>query len=174
MIREAECHVGMIVRFGRPNGQITRGEIVKCNRTTAQVRSLEVRGTGRGSHIGSTWKVPYSMMTPDTQTAGVASQAYTPAPPVTQREEPLEYSQFRDRAENLAIEAIYITYCHLEPEFLTADGERPLYQINALRHKYSQRLAYLFKVVGRTVTEKQAYEWYKQMREAVAPAQAMR
>jgi len=152
-----DCRAGMVVRFGRPNGQSTLGQIIKCNRTTAQVQSLEVRGTGRGSAIGTTWKVPYSLMQPNNSEAGIAESQTVASP---RHEEPIKYTPFRDRAENLAMEAIYITYCQLDPECLTADGERPRHQVIALRNKLTTRLSLLFKVVGGHVTEQQAYGWH--------------
>lgn len=147
MIRE-ECHVGMVVEFGRENGEWTKGEIVKLNPTKAKVKTLEARGSGRGGFVGSEWGVPYSMMRP---VGGVATVV----------EEPLDYNRFRDRAENLVLEAIVSTYHQLEPEWLTADGERPAYQVHALRSKLNTRLSNLFKVIGRTVSEEQAYKWHE-------------
>lgn len=147
MIRE-ECKVGMVVEFGRENGEWTKGEIVKLNPTKAKVKTLEARGSGRGAFVGAEWGVPYSMMRP---VGGAA----------TVTEEPLDYNRFRDRAENLVLEAIVSTYHQLEPEWLTADGERPAYQVHALRSKLNTRLANLFKVIGRTVSEEQAYKWYE-------------
>jgi hypothetical protein len=148
MIRE-ECKIGMVVEFGRNNGEWTKGEIVKLNPTKAKVKTLEARGSGRGGFVGAEWGVPYSMIRPVGGTTVV-------------REEPLNYNRFRDRAENLVIEAIVSTYHQLEPEWLTADGERPIHQVHALRSKLNTRLSHLFRALGRTVSEEQAFGWSEQ------------
>ncbi len=72
--------VGDIVFFGRPNGEQTKGEIVKVNRKTFKVRTLEERGNGRGSGTGTIWTVarslckPAAAQFPNTPTRSVNSQ----------------------------------------------------------------------------------------------------
>ena len=64
-MKAIDCSVGMKVHFGRPNGEHTLGEVVKCNPTKAKVRTLEERGrSARSGRVGVIWNVPYSMMTP--------------------------------------------------------------------------------------------------------------
>jgi len=69
MLRE-QARVGMKVIFGRNNGEKTLGEIIKINPTKAKVKALEERGNGRGSAVGTTWVVPYSLLTPADNTGG--------------------------------------------------------------------------------------------------------
>jgi len=73
MLRE-QARVGMKVMFGRDNGEKTLGEIIKTNPAKAKVKALEERGNGRGSAVGTTWVVPYSLLTP-VDNAGVKSVA---------------------------------------------------------------------------------------------------
>jgi len=55
-----EYKVGMKVKFGRPNGQKTYGEIVKVNRTRVKIRQTEHRGVYKSHAIGTVWTVPMS------------------------------------------------------------------------------------------------------------------
>jgi hypothetical protein len=50
--------IGSQVVFGRPNGEKTRGEVVKINRKSVKVRQTEVRyGNGRTRNVGQIWNV---------------------------------------------------------------------------------------------------------------------
>ena len=53
-----EYEIGMIVRFGRPNGQKTMGEITKVNHKSVKVKTLESRGVNNRSATGAMWRVP--------------------------------------------------------------------------------------------------------------------
>lgn len=151
MIRE-ECRVGMVVEFGRDSGEWTRGTIIKVNPTKAKVKTLEARGSGRGSFVGAEWSVPYSMMRPATS-AGVGTP-YIPSDP---SDAPL--SEYMSHGDTCIVLAIVDAYNSLSPEFLTADGERPMSQVHALRRKLENRLSHLFIALGRRVSEKVAYDW---------------
>jgi len=48
------------VLFGRENGEVTLGKIVKCNPQKAKVQILEERGSK--SQKGAVWSVPYEML----------------------------------------------------------------------------------------------------------------
>ena len=104
MLRE-DCRVGMVVEFGRENGELTKGEVVKMNPTKAKVKTLEQRGNGRGSRVGAEWGVPYSMMRPFGQSVQTA------VPNVA--EQPISYNRFQDHAEQCILEAIVATYSKL-------------------------------------------------------------
>lgn len=145
-----EAKVGMKVMFGRGNGEQTLGEIVKVNPTKAKVKTLETRGSGRGSVAGAVWTVPYSLMKPaDGQTPNVpqADPAEAPLP---------VYMPYGDAR---IMEAILDCYTSLSPEYLTADGERPMNQVRQLKHSLETRLSHLFKAIGRPVSESAAYQW---------------
>lgn len=146
-----EARVGMVVEFGRQGGEWTRGTIVKVNRAKAKVKTLETRGTGRGSFVGSEWSVPYSMMRP---VSGERTCVQDPA------DNPLP--EFMTRGDVCIMEAILDTYVSLSPEFLTADGERPLNEVHRLRNSLNFRLSHLFKALGRPVSESAAYNWNDQ------------
>lgn len=68
---------GSKVIFGRPNGEQTTGEVLKVNRTTFKVRTLEERGNGRGSGVGAIWKVHKSLC----REAGGPGTPARPTPP---------------------------------------------------------------------------------------------
>tara|TARA_R110002020_G_scaffold334803_6_gene550049 strand:+ start:309 stop:521 length:213 start_codon:yes stop_codon:yes gene_type:complete len=53
-----EYKIGMKVKFGRPNGQKTIGEIVKVNAKTVKVKTHEARGRNGRSRTGTIWGVP--------------------------------------------------------------------------------------------------------------------
>jgi hypothetical protein len=155
----------MKVVFGRGNGEKTLGEIVKINPTKAKVKTLESRGNGRGSDIGSVWTVPYSLMQP----AGVAfiDEANSMAPaPIHGLSESMEMkladvpvSIYMPYGDARIMEAIIDCYTRLSPEYLTADGERPMSEVVRLRSSLNSRLNHLFKALGRPVSESVAYKW---------------
>lgn len=154
MLRE-HAQVGMKVIFGRGNGEKTLGEIIKVNPTKAKVKTLEGRGNGRGSSVGAVWSVPYSLMTP----AGVALiDELNSMPPVHSiPDQPLPvYMPYGDAR---IMEAIIDCYTRLSPEYLTADGERPMNEVVRLRNSLNLRLSHLFKALGRPVSEDAAYKW---------------
>lgn len=147
MIRE-ECRVGMVVEFGRDSGEWTRGTIIKINPTRARVKTIEARGGGRGSFVGAEWNVPYSMM---------RSASAGDTPHHDPSDSPL--SEYMSHGDTCIVLAIVDAYNSLSPEFLTADGERPMSQVHALRRKLENRLSHLFIALGRRVSEKVAYDW---------------
>lgn len=149
------AQVGMKVMFGNANGQQTLGEIIKINPSKAKVKTLENRGNGRGSAPGTVWSVPYSLMTP----AGVAFiDEMNAMPPVHSiPDQPLPvYMAYGDAR---IMEAILDCYTRLSPEYLTADGERPMNQVRQLKNSLETRLSHLFKALGRPVSETAAYKW---------------
>jgi hypothetical protein len=174
MIRE-ECREGLIVEFGRENGERTKGVVVKMNPKKAKVRIFESRGAGRGSQSGAVWGVPYSLMIAVqdavTETA-VAMQSFAqPNNPAFKAfsqaqvvaNQPVAYNPFA-HVENLILEAIYITHMELSPENLTCDGELPVREVNARRSKLNSRLTYLYKAYGRDVSESAACDWMDEKR----------
>tara|TARA_A100001201_G_C4085871_1_gene200453 strand:- start:433 stop:627 length:195 start_codon:yes stop_codon:yes gene_type:complete len=52
-----EYKIGMKVRFGRPNGEKTVGEIVKVNQKSVKVKTHEARGINGRSASGVVWRV---------------------------------------------------------------------------------------------------------------------
>lgn len=50
-----------IVLFGQPNGEKTRGQVVKINRKKIKVKTLEARGKRRKRPAGVIWNVPPSL-----------------------------------------------------------------------------------------------------------------
>lgn len=55
-------NVGDLVLFGRPNGEQTRGKIVKVNTKTYKVMTLE--GRGRRDQAGQIWNVGKALCRP--------------------------------------------------------------------------------------------------------------
>ena len=56
-----EFVVGEIVSFGRISGEQTLGEVVKVNRKSLKVKTLEGRGRGRAGSKGAVWRVDPSL-----------------------------------------------------------------------------------------------------------------
>lgn len=150
-----EAKVGMKVVFGRGNGEQTIGEIVKVNPTKAKVKTLEIRGNGRGAMAGAVWNVSYNLMKPAEGQTPQEDPANAPLP---------VYMQYGDAK---IMEAILDCYTRLSPEYLTADGERPMNQVRQLKNSLETRLAHLFKAMGRPVGEESAYRWEEERKKAV-------
>jgi hypothetical protein len=158
-----QAQVGMKVVFGRGNGEKTLGEIVKVNPSKAKVKTLESRGNGRGSEVGSVWTVPYSLMTP----AGVAFiDEFLAMPPVMSV--PDQPVKTVTHADACIMEAILDCYIRLSPEWLTADGERPMNEVRRLKNDLETRLSGLFKALGRPVGESAAYKWKEEREKQTA------
>jgi hypothetical protein len=160
-----EARVGMKVIFGRGNGEQTLGEIVKVNPSKAKVKTLESRGNGRGSDVGSVWTVPYSLMKPANGVLMLDEVNSKPIDPAIihevakglERNLPLPvYMPYGDAR---IVEAIIDCYTQLSPEYLTADGERPMNEVVRLRNSLNARLNHLEKALGRQVSETAAYAW---------------
>lgn len=161
-----QATVGMKVMFGRPNGDQTLGEIVKKNPRKAKVKTLQSRGNGRGSEAGSVWTVPYSLMTPADGTLFLDEYLNTkPIDPAIMQEinkgleRDLPLPVYMPYGDARIMEAIIDCYTRLSPEYLTADGERPMSEVVRLRSSLNSRLNHLFKALGRTVSEEAAYKW---------------
>jgi hypothetical protein len=140
MISRENCRIGMKVYFGRPNGAKTLGVITKLN-SKAKVKTLEIRGSGRGSIIGTEWGVPYSMLTP----ADTVVPLITPTP---------QSSYGEDKHIMQAIRALYN---NLSPENLTCDGEISGNEVAQRSATYHRKLNALFTALGRHVSEEEAY-----------------
>jgi hypothetical protein len=155
MLRE-QCHVGMKVVFGRGNGEKTLGEVIKVNPSKCKVKTIESRGNGRGSIIGAVWTVPYSLMTP----------ADGNALPVIPQNDPadLPLPVYMPYGDARIMEAIVDCYTSLSPEYLTADGERPMREVTRLAIKLNERLRHLFLALGRQVSETVAFDWSDERR----------
>lgn len=149
-----ECHVGMTVEFGRENGEWTKGEIIKINPKKAKVKTLESRGSGRGGFTGAVWSVPYSMMR-------VVGQNSVPTSHASHKME-VSYP-FNEFDQNYHImRAIVDCYYRLSPEWLTADGERPVSEVHRLRGALESKIFHLCKALGVQISESVAYEWDSQ------------
>ncbi len=64
-MEKTELKKGMTVYFGRPNGEKTKGTVVKVNRTRCKIRQEEQRGMYRDHSIGTVWTVPFSLIWPE-------------------------------------------------------------------------------------------------------------
>lgn len=152
MLKE-DCKEGMKVTFGRRHGEKSLGVVRKCNRSKAKVELLEERGRGRGSVVGTTWIVPYSMMEPAEEGEKTVKA-------------PMGYNPFEGAADQHIMEAIVSLYSDLSPENLSCDGELTTSQVAGKRAKLLRKLEGCFKAYGRQVSESEAYEWYRQRQEA--------
>ncbi len=64
--------IGDRIYFGRKHGEKTLGVVVKVNRTTVKVKTLESRGRLRYYAVGTVWKVPFALCSPAPSAAAVA------------------------------------------------------------------------------------------------------
>lgn len=167
---KSEARKGMKVIFGRGRGEQSLGEIKRVNEKKATVVLLESRGNGRGSEAGSEWGVPYSMMRPATESE-IKAGTGNGAPPAAQSQRsnadtPINYNPFQSADDVYILQAINQVYRQLEPEWLTADGERPRAQIQQLYNEYQRKLRGLFAALGREVSETVAFNWSQQKEQA--------
>ncbi len=137
--------VGSKVWFGRTHGEQTLGTIMKVNRTTVLVRQDEARGTMRNYPVGTNWKVPHNLCRVADQQAAQNTVQTAPAAPKAAR------------PEAHILREIQNCYCSLSPENLYCDGERSRTAAQRVARTLNAQLKTLFKELGRTVTEDEAY-----------------
>ncbi len=137
-----DCKVGMLVNFGRSQGEQTLGRIVKINSVKCKVEQLESRGTLRNYPVGTLWTVPTNLLTPVEGSVNVKPVA----------------NPKRPDAEILS--EINACYNRLSPENLHCDGEISRSQAARKAVALNARLRELFKEIGRKVSEDEAYRPY--------------
>lgn len=146
----SECSAKQIVVFGRPNGEQTIGEVVKCNPAKAKIKTLENRGLFGQRPVGQVWVVPYTLIRPATADE-IKSVGRIPAPAVV-RPGPIQN-------ENEVMQAIADCYLALSPENLSCDGELSQREIIGRRADIMRRLGKLQDQIGRIVSETEALRW---------------
>ena len=139
---------GSPVYFGRPNGEKTKGEVVKVNPLSYRVKQMEDRG---GHPVGTVWTVPKALCyeRKGAPGEGEVSAPATPGPA---------------RADVDILLDISDAYSRLSPENLAADGERPRYQQRRLGTQLRRKLAALFTELGRRVDEDEAFRLTEHVR----------
>lgn len=135
-----DCKVGMLVNFGRSQGQQTLGKIVKVNAVKCKVEQLESRGTMRSYPVGTIWTVPTSLLTP----------ADGNVKPVTTVKRP----------DAVIMAEILSCYSRLSPENLSCDGMLSRSAITRKSSELNAKLRELFREIGRKVSEDEAYRSY--------------
>ena len=128
--------VGDKVVFGTPNGEKTRGRVVRVNRKSLSIEQTEVRGQKRIRAVGTKWRVHPSLV----QHANGAAPA-----PLAKRPDSVILSDLR------SIEA------RLSPENLSWDGERSPAQVRAAARRLNAEKRRLTKELGRTPTFSEIY-----------------
>jgi hypothetical protein len=126
--------IGDIVVFGRPNGEQTRGRVLRVNAATLTIEQLEARGQTRAREAGTKWRVHPSLVKLESATETA------PAAPKAKRSE----------AEILA--DLRRVNLRLEPEYLYLDGERSRSAAHALEAKLNAERKALVKELGREPT----------------------
>ena len=134
--------VGDQVLFGRTHGEQTLGEVVKVNPKKLKIKQLESRGTMRDYPVGSMWAVPPNLVSPVAAKVAQAIEASTTPPKRNQSE---------------IMKDILDVYCGLSPERLSCDGELSRSQVAARAKTLNVKLNNLFREIGRTVSETEAW-----------------
>ena len=130
--------VGDQVVFGRPNGERTRGTVVRVNRKSLSIEQTEVRGQKRVRAVGTKWRVHPSLV----QHANGAA----PAPKAS-------------RPDSEILSDLRSIESRLSPENLSWDGERSPAQVRAASRRLNAEKRRLHKELGRTPTFSELYVW---------------
>lgn len=130
--------IGDSVVFGRKAGEKTRGTVVKVNTATVKVRQDEARGTLRDYAVGTIWTVPHRLC------SVMGGQPTTPE--ITAK-----------RPTHDILRDIRNAYCALSPENLHCDGEATHGQAMRMARKLNAYLKSLFRELGHTVSEDEAF-----------------
>jgi hypothetical protein len=160
IMNSTDVKVGDKVYFGRGHGEKTLGEITKKNGKTAKVKQLESRGTQKSYPIGTTWTVPYSLMSLATVDTIIDDAIEIIKKKNADADEPVEFDQFDGVEQNIML-AIFGVYMALSPENLTCDGELSRSGVNHRHSKLTKQLRGLEQAMGRKVSESAAWDWYE-------------
>lgn len=129
-------NVGDIVIFGTPNGEKTRGRVVRVNRKSLSIEQLEVRGQQRVRGVGTKWRCHPSLVRLADGTA--------PAPKAK-------------RPDSEILSDLRSIESRLSPENLSWDGERSPAQVRAAARRLNAEKRRLTKELGRTPTFSEIY-----------------
>lgn len=153
--------IGQIVLFGTPNGERTKGEIIKINRVALKIKQLEQRNS---KPVGTIWRVPqslvYSLDAPDQPIAPKAPHnVHTDVP---SNEMPHKFWILQHEHELFLLSAVYAA---LSPENLTCDGECSPTQVRIRRAQLNTRMNLITNLMGRTMDEETCWECCKILNE---------
>ena len=124
-------NIGDEVIFGRPNGEQTRGRVVRVNRRSISVAQTETRGQSRIRKAGVKWRVGKSLVR--------HADGAAPAPKVK-------------RQDALIIQDLIRIEGSLSPENLWWDGERSAAQARAAERRLLTQKRALIAELGRQPT----------------------
>tara|TARA_B100001094_G_scaffold306549_1_gene337418 strand:+ start:83 stop:484 length:402 start_codon:yes stop_codon:yes gene_type:complete len=128
--------VGDQVVFGRPNGERTRGTVVRVNRKSLSIEQAEVRGQKRVRAVGTKWRVHPSLV----QHANGAA----PAPRAK-------------RPDSVILSDLQSIESRLSPENLSWDGERSPAQVRAAARRLNAEKRRLLAELGRAPTHNEVW-----------------
>lgn len=124
-------NVGDEVVFGRPNGEQTRGRVVRVNRKSISIEQMGERGTHRIRKAGTKWRVHPSLVR--------LANGAAPAPKAK-------------RPDVLIIQDLRRVESGLSPENLWWDGERSASQARAAERRLNAEKRRLLRELGRQPT----------------------
>ena len=124
-------NIGDEVIFGRPNGEQTRGRVLRVNRKSISVEQMETRGQSRIRKAGVKWRVARSLVR--------HANGAAPAPKAK-------------RLDALIIQELRRIEGSLSPENLHWDGERSASQARAAERRLLSQQRALHAELGRQPT----------------------
>jgi hypothetical protein len=124
-------NIGDEVIFGRPNGEQTRGRVVRVNRKSISVEQMGERGQSRVRKAGTKWRVARSLVR--------HANGAAPAPKAK-------------RLDALIIQDLRRVESRLSPENLHWDGERSPAQARAAERRLNAEKRALLAELGRDPT----------------------
>ena len=136
---EPTFNIGDEVIFGRPNGEQTRGRVVKINRKSLSVELVGERGQSRIRKAGTKWRVAKSLVRH-------ANGAAAPVAPAAKRQ------------DALIIQDLQRIECNLSPENLWCDGERSARSARAEERRLLAQKRALIAELGRQPTHAEVWE----------------
>jgi hypothetical protein len=134
-------NIGDEVIFGRPNGEQTRGRVVRVNRRSISVEQTETRGQSRIRKAGVKWRVGKTLVR---HADGAAAPALTL--------QGLQKSLAVKRQDALIIQDLQRVEASLSPENLHWDGERSASQARAAERRLLSQQRALHAELGRQPT----------------------
>ena len=124
-------NVGDIVIFGTPNGEQTRGRVVRVNRKSLSIEQLEVRGQRRVRSVGTKWRCHPSLVR--------LADGEAPAPKAK-------------RPDSEILSDLRRVESGLSPENLSWDGERSIASQRAAARRLNAEKRRLIAELGREPT----------------------
>jgi hypothetical protein len=158
----SQFHKNQIVVFGRTCGEQTLGRVIRVNKRTLSVVTLESRGASARKGAGRKWRVTPSLCRAATDAeidgSGASQATARQARRTKARANRRPARPVRRRSDAEILRDLLSVECQLSPENLTCDGELPQYRVRQRAAKLNRQRRTLVAELGREPTDTEIWD----------------